>query len=478
METPPRTTITSLPPELHLQILTYLSGGSGSSSGSQKRRLHPLLLTSRHFHTLTLPLLWHKISSTPSERNITFSERQRKTSSSQSGLLKLGNLVQKVGMENLKPVRYIKRLVLWPADLEEGSLWEVSGLFEGFARGVTAGVMCVEGVDVVIDSEPSPQSHHLLKTLQLQSQNLNLSTNLDISWSPNFLPIFLKTFTTADTDADADTDTPSSITSTSITTLRLRCPEDPRSHFSPSKTTPPEPLTVTITNSTNSTIKTHINPLTTLLSTFTLTLTPHSNLKDLDLSGPESFSHLKPFTKILSPLKPHLTTLQTTILSLHSLKRLRIEGILFHPDFFLIPPKNVRVLIISQEVSKNWWITFSNTGLHNITSLTLDISTSYSSSTPTKVPSEISIFPSEEEEEDKGFLLGKLEITGLKKFKVNGYNPVPDDLYALVLRNNKGLNERSRKACEEGILDQKQAAADRRRRERRRMKGRKVGVRH
>ncbi|KAK6340278.1 hypothetical protein TWF730_002042 [Orbilia blumenaviensis] len=139
---------------------------------------------------------------------------------------------------------------------------------------------------------------------------------------------------------------------------------------------------------------------------------------------------------------PQLEELQEAITGLKYLRGLSTCGYLFHPSFFIIPPENVKVLGLEQEVSIGWWREFAQYPFTGIECLTLD------TRHPSTIISESEWLHGDEEEviyygnDDFNLLIGELAIRGLKRFRTySDYFYRPDDLIELLRRNNPGVQE-------------------------------------
>lgn len=139
---------------------------------------------------------------------------------------------------------------------------------------------------------------------------------------------------------------------------------------------------------------------------------------------------------------PQLKGLQSAITDLKHLRGLSLSGYLFHPSFFIIPPENTKSLTIKQEVSIAWWRKFAQCpfmGLEDLTMETRHAGTELISEWLSSDEEEVRFYESAHEFE---FLLGDLEIRGLKNFRTySDYYYRPDDFSELLRRKNPGLQE-------------------------------------
>ncbi|KAK6522745.1 hypothetical protein TWF281_002181 [Arthrobotrys megalospora] len=141
---------------------------------------------------------------------------------------------------------------------------------------------------------------------------------------------------------------------------------------------------------------------------------------------------------------PQLEKLQDAVTDLKHLVELRISGYLFHPSFFLAPPENTKKVTIKQEISIAWWRKFAQCPFTGLEDLSIDTSHVGIES--------VALWASGDDEEitevgneDFQFLLGNLEIRGLKKFSTCAdWYYRPDDFADLLRRKNPGLKEFTR----------------------------------
>ncbi|KAK6536536.1 hypothetical protein TWF281_000764 [Arthrobotrys megalospora] len=128
-----------------------------------------------------------------------------------------------------------------------------------------------------------------------------------------------------------------------------------------------------------------------------------------------------------------LGNLQSAITNLRSLQKLVLKDHLFHPSFFVIPPGNVKVLVINALTSICWWEQFVGCPLTGVEDLTIGQSSLLNAS---------AICPPSDGDNWRTtkFQIEDVAITGLKRFLVKEYC-VPDGLTNAVLRRNKGIRK-------------------------------------
>ncbi|KAK6496355.1 hypothetical protein TWF481_002380 [Arthrobotrys musiformis] len=142
------------------------------------------------------------------------------------------------------------------------------------------------------------------------------------------------------------------------------------------------------------------------------------------------------------PLTEHsdsLEKLQLAFDNLENLHSLRINGIFFHPSFFLRVPKSVRFLELKCTTTPTWWLDFAKYPFENVEELVLFYK-------PDESP-----WRDQEDEKSRGididpeshtFNLGPVSISTLKRF--SGRAPLfgPADLLKNILASNKDLGRK------------------------------------
>ncbi|KAK6514350.1 hypothetical protein TWF506_008746 [Arthrobotrys conoides] len=404
---PPSPSLNTLPPELLSNILTYLP---------QKHYTFPLLLTNKRLYHFTLPHFWKSLESSPQERH-TYLNTTKPSKHPKFGLRRLGDDIQKLYNNNIinegddiLGFRYLKHMILWPSDLEtRWSPWGDSGLFSVVSRQIAAGRVQLRAVEFILHREVSDEAYEFINTLKQYSKTWpqRLKITIHIPWSPHLVDFVTKNFRSED-----------------ITDLRVHSDEDIAAGGSG------EGLENAIDN---------IKRLTTLLQELPF-------LEVLDIEGPVGWQEY--FPTVIQPLLPELSRLQNAVLGLKRVRILYISGSLFHPSFFLIPPENVRKLTITQEASWEWWRKFSHCQFSKLEELTLRPEAVWNISEWAS-PGDIDTMA--DREKDFLYRMEHLGLTTLKNLKADRWaspNSVPVDFYDLVLANNPGLDEESRKFCE------------------------------
>ncbi|KAK6516345.1 hypothetical protein TWF506_006254 [Arthrobotrys conoides] len=180
------------------------------------------------------------------------------------------------------------------------------------------------------------------------------------------------------------------------------------------------------------------------ISIFTKVLTGAVSLTNLSIEGKR---FLEDSACPIAELQPHLSQFQDAIANLKQLSTLELSLMIFHPSFFIVPPQNVKKLVITLKVSVEWWRQFARCPLLGVEQLRIYAhhverkhkgkpSTWWSSSDP------------EANQADPGdfiFKLNDLAVKGLKKFETNCNSYYcPEDFLELVVQNNPGLDEEQR----------------------------------
>ncbi|KAK6339208.1 hypothetical protein TWF718_008630 [Orbilia javanica] len=409
MNPPPRPSLETLPPELLSHIILHLP---------YKYYIHPLLLTSKRLYHIAYPHIWESLESNHTERFFYTPTSVNSKENEITGLHKLSGVARDVISNrdddedgDVLGFRYLRNMLFWPSDLVQNSAWAESGLFEVICGQIEAGNVQLRRVEFILDTEvSSTKALGFLTLLKEHSKTWSgfksPHIRINIPWSKTFTRLITENFRMED-----------------ITYLRIRCDED-----FPSGATG-QGIQIPIDN---------IKRLTSLLKDL-------PSLEELEIHGPEDPEEL--FETRIEPLIPSLTDLQTAILGLKKLKELSTSTILFHPSFFVPPPENLRRLIIAQEISWEWWHKFSQYRFpRTLEQLTLDLPDAIAPATWNS--------PGDIDAQIRGntvYNMKSLGLTSLRKLQLKnlpGSYKVPSDFCDLLLENNPGLDEASRRDCE------------------------------
>ncbi|KAK6527267.1 hypothetical protein TWF281_010455 [Arthrobotrys megalospora] len=130
--------------------------------------------------------------------------------------------------------------------------------------------------------------------------------------------------------------------------------------------------------------------------------------------------------RALSTSETALTNLQAAFGNLHCLRRLDLDGYMFHPHFFLIPPESVKTLIIRGTLRPEWWQKFVSCPLSNVRSLRF--------ATPS-----IDWLPPRDANRLLVFAIEDVAVTELEEFWTNDMGFLPKGLKACIRRRNAKL---------------------------------------
>ncbi|EGX50655.1 hypothetical protein AOL_s00075g81 [Orbilia oligospora ATCC 24927] len=396
------TSLDTIPPELLSNILSHLPS---------KRDIFPLLLTSKRLYHITYPHIWKRLESNIHERSTSsLSHRYRKT-----GLRRLGDditdQVYNLNKDDILGFKYLKHIVFWAADLDAGSVWIDSGLFGVVCGQIKAGRMRLRLLEVILErpEQVCHEAREFLSVLKEYSKTWpqKLKIRINIPWSDQFSEFIANNFRLED-----------------ITNLRLRSDVD-----IPSDGVGEDVVEKTIDN---------IKRLTNLLQRL-------PSLKILYISGSENRCERVP--TLVQPLLSELSQLQDTILGLKRVQSLHIYGPLFHPSFFVTPPENVKKLTFTRCFSWEWWRQFSQCPFSEVEELELYVDTDWIISewgSPDDIDMRI-------QGQNFVYRMEHLELKSLKKFKTDRWvrlDFIPEGFFDIVVANNPGLDEESRKNCE------------------------------
>ncbi|KAF3311674.1 hypothetical protein TWF173_008119 [Orbilia oligospora] len=142
----------------------------------------------------------------------------------------------------------------------------------------------------------------------------------------------------------------------------------------------------------------------------------------------------------ISTIWDSLKKLQATVTDLRHLRHLKILRYLYHPSFFLAPPKSVRILSLYCITSEAWWRSFAVCPLSGVEELSINYATGCDSSEGLKGFVE----PATTKLND--IMLVDVAARGLRKFSCNrSLSSIPQNLGECILRNNRDLDLNSRK---------------------------------
>ncbi|KAF3905827.1 hypothetical protein AA313_de0206340 [Arthrobotrys entomopaga] len=136
-------------------------------------------------------------------------------------------------------------------------------------------------------------------------------------------------------------------------------------------------------------------------------------------------------------MAPLLNPLQSAISRLRTLEWLYLRGLIFHPSFFLTPPKNVRKFQMKCSVSKSWWMKFAKSPLIGVREFTVWNRRMVMETQPDGGEYG-SLWGNDVLDQFYDFPVGEVAVEGLKRFWVQeGY--VPLDLIECIERKNRGV---------------------------------------
>ncbi|KAK6543062.1 hypothetical protein TWF694_006988 [Orbilia ellipsospora] len=176
----------------------------------------------------------------------------------------------------------------------------------------------------------------------------------------------------------------------------------------------------------------------------TRVLSVATHLQRLVISGPRYALNAIPQITVM---KEPLQQLQDSLSKLKRLRELELEGLIFHPSFFPIPPGNVKKVSLSTVVSMAWWRQFARCPFPEVDELTLYPTHIHASKSSTFEISEASWISDTDEEfsipgfRNHFFELGDVAVRGLKRFNTANIKkaPCPSDLSICIIRKNKML---------------------------------------
>ncbi|KAF3289378.1 hypothetical protein TWF970_003159 [Orbilia oligospora] len=147
----------------------------------------------------------------------------------------------------------------------------------------------------------------------------------------------------------------------------------------------------------------------------------------------------KTLTQAFSPeyatVQKELEELQAVFSTFKKLREMELEGYVFHPSFFLVPPEGVKKLSISGVMSPVWWKEFAAAPLTNVEVLDLKTESGNPSSNHPSVPGEPS-----PENTDFDFLIKDVACRGLKRITIRNHIWMPHDLEVCIARRNPDLD--------------------------------------
>ncbi|KAK6518209.1 hypothetical protein TWF506_005368 [Arthrobotrys conoides] len=155
------------------------------------------------------------------------------------------------------------------------------------------------------------------------------------------------------------------------------------------------------------------------------------NLQWFKSRAPKERVSLPPYATV----SKELGELQAVFSGLKKLREISLEGYVFHPTFFLVPPANVKKLSIYGTMSPVWWEIFAAAPLTNVEDLSLTTRWGQSSDIP-----HVQFEPVTDKE---AFLIRDVACRGLKKLTIQNEDWMPRDLEACILRRNPNLDNSS-----------------------------------
>ncbi|KAK6506120.1 hypothetical protein TWF506_011044 [Arthrobotrys conoides] len=397
-------TLTSLPSELHLQILSYLPPSS----------LYNLLFTCKQLHPIAHQQLWSYLGflSKVTAENL--------TSASTSNSNTLNSLSEKEDhyFPNTVTKSKVKQYLLLPSkwkvliNIKSNDGWKL-------VKGIIFG-----GFDILFEAE-------LMKTLKDKIETGYLK--------PQFIEIYLgDTRDHIHALLNPPKDTPlttalslfSTIKSSSSTTtttapnplqlsLQLPCYTIPDLESFPLHT-----LTTLSFGISHPSLNHLFNPSGQILqiSKYLTTISSSTTLKSLTITNNAHGIVLQP----LENNSPELEQLQKAFTSLKTLYSLKLSYRFFNASLFITPPENVKILCYDDfEVTNDWWYQFSNAELKNVEWLRIGVRWYHSGVTG-------------DNSDARG--IGSFKGNKIKRFYWDGYKSfIPKDLVNCVLEANPGL---------------------------------------
>ncbi|KAF3155293.1 hypothetical protein TWF569_009818 [Orbilia oligospora] len=155
----------------------------------------------------------------------------------------------------------------------------------------------------------------------------------------------------------------------------------------------------------------------------------------------------------LNTIFDKLKILQDVFESFKRLRVLTISGYFFHPSFFLVPPRNVKKLVVTGTLSSTWWRKLAACPLVGLETLELYICDASGSLYADIFPFLADELPTE------SLRLEDVAVVSLKNF-VCDRNRKPLDMYQSFVRRNpmidlctkrRALNEKAVKILQEGL---------------------------
>ncbi|KAK6518303.1 hypothetical protein TWF506_005463 [Arthrobotrys conoides] len=141
----------------------------------------------------------------------------------------------------------------------------------------------------------------------------------------------------------------------------------------------------------------------------------------------------------LSVVSNQLQNLQDAFSSLRYLWNLKIDGYIFHPSFFLVPPPSIRRLEVLGCVSSVWWRSFATCPLLGLEAVFLRTCQDWE---------ELRGFADlDQEPAFKDIRLGGVAVRSLRKAFVVLYNNPPDVIQCLVQRN-ENIDSHAKRAAQ------------------------------
>ncbi|KAK6509174.1 hypothetical protein TWF481_003935 [Arthrobotrys musiformis] len=174
-----------------------------------------------------------------------------------------------------------------------------------------------------------------------------------------------------------------------------------------------------------------------------------TSLKHLWLKGSQNYRD----SDVRAVRPPELEQLQTAITNLTQLQSLTVSYLVFHPSFFIVPPKGVRELNLLQVVSIEWWRKFAACTLTNVTDLEVHAPHMglESNGEPSVWWGPDDAEANELKDENYKFKLEEIAVRNLKRFYTSPRSfYCPEDFVDLIMKRNKDLDI---KQLQEVLLD-------------------------
>ncbi|KAK6532783.1 hypothetical protein TWF281_006959 [Arthrobotrys megalospora] len=166
---------------------------------------------------------------------------------------------------------------------------------------------------------------------------------------------------------------------------------------------------------------------------FVEVITQMVNLEEFSWGSITHHSTLPPFSELSGPL----AKVQKAFLNLRKLREMYINGYIFHPFFFLVPPPSVKKLIIGRDMMPAWWQAFATCPLTDLQVLTIQTWKYYD------FPTVHAVDTISRRRRRLKFSLGDVAVCTLKRFSVSSGGFWPADLDECIMRRNPGLKQRS-----------------------------------